>query len=194
MRCGCGSDRLSSLDGEFADTAPPAGTFGKIEHRLWGVADKPAGWWNSPDTVALGNFSRGCRRGGRPWPQRDVAAPGCRRHLRPNWLRRCRPTRARASSSSPSTTRFRAQCASPRSAGRRSPTRTTSSGTSRAMRLRCRWASCRSTRSTEIPLDAAAKAGIEAGTTLAVTLETKGGSPTGVAQGPIVAVGKVTPI
>jgi anti-sigma-K factor RskA len=32
------------------------------------------------------------------------------------------------------------------------------------------------------------------GTTLAVTLETKGGSPTGVAQGPIVAVGKATPI
>jgi anti-sigma-K factor RskA len=46
----------------------------------------------------------------------------------------------------------------------------------------------------EIPLDAAAKAGIEAGTTLAVTLEQKGGSPTGVAQGPIVAVGKILPI
>ncbi len=30
------------------------------------------------------------------------------------------------------------------------------------------------------------------GTTLAVTLEQKGGSPTGVAQGPIVAVGKAT--
>jgi anti-sigma-K factor RskA len=32
------------------------------------------------------------------------------------------------------------------------------------------------------------------GTTLAVTLEQKGGSPTGVAQGPIVAVGKATQI
>jgi anti-sigma-K factor RskA len=32
------------------------------------------------------------------------------------------------------------------------------------------------------------------GTTLAVTLEAKGGSPTGVAQGPIVAVGKATQI
>lgn len=32
------------------------------------------------------------------------------------------------------------------------------------------------------------------GTTLAVTLEQKGGSPTGVAQGPIVAVGKATAI
>lgn len=46
----------------------------------------------------------------------------------------------------------------------------------------------------EIPLDAAAKASIEPGTVLAVTLEQKGGSPTGVAQGPIVAVGTVTPI
>jgi len=46
----------------------------------------------------------------------------------------------------------------------------------------------------EIPLDAEAKAKLEAGTVLAVTLEQKGGSPTGVAQGPIVAVGAATPI
>jgi anti-sigma-K factor RskA len=47
---------------------------------------------------------------------------------------------------------------------------------------------------TEIPLDQAAREKIAAGTVLAVTLEQKGGSPTGVAQGPIVAVGKATPI
>ncbi|MDC9823262.1 anti-sigma factor [Devosia sp. ZB163] len=41
----------------------------------------------------------------------------------------------------------------------------------------------------EIPLDADARASIEPGTVFAVTLEQKGGSPTGVAQGPIVAVG-----
>lgn len=46
----------------------------------------------------------------------------------------------------------------------------------------------------EIPLDAATKAAIGAGTVLAVTLEQPGGSPTGVAQGPIVALGKATPI
>ena len=46
----------------------------------------------------------------------------------------------------------------------------------------------------EIPLDAAARANIEPGTVFAVTLEQKGGSPTGVAQGPIVAVGTATPI
>jgi anti-sigma-K factor RskA len=46
----------------------------------------------------------------------------------------------------------------------------------------------------EIPLDAAARASIEPGTVFAVTLEQKGGSPTGVAQGPIVAVGTATAI
>ena len=43
----------------------------------------------------------------------------------------------------------------------------------------------------EIPVDAA---NIGPGTVLAVTLEQTGGSPTGVAQGPIVAVGSATPI
>jgi anti-sigma-K factor RskA len=46
----------------------------------------------------------------------------------------------------------------------------------------------------EITLDDAAKANIEPGTVFAVTLEQKGGSPTGVAQGPIVAVGTATEI
>ena len=46
----------------------------------------------------------------------------------------------------------------------------------------------------EIPLDAGARAKFGEGTVLAVTLEQKGGSPTGVAQGPIVAVGAATPI
>lgn len=46
----------------------------------------------------------------------------------------------------------------------------------------------------EIPLDAAARSNIGPGTVLAVTLEQTGGSPTGVAQGPIVAVGTATPI
>ena len=46
----------------------------------------------------------------------------------------------------------------------------------------------------EIPLDASTKAKMEPGTVFAVTLEQKGGSPTGKAQGPIVAVGTATPI
>ena len=46
----------------------------------------------------------------------------------------------------------------------------------------------------QIPLDATAKANIGPGTILAVTLEQTGGSPTGVAQGPIVSVGSAMPI
>lgn len=46
----------------------------------------------------------------------------------------------------------------------------------------------------EIAIDAATRPNIGPGTVFAVTLEQKGGSPTGVAQGPIVAVGTATPI
>lgn len=46
----------------------------------------------------------------------------------------------------------------------------------------------------EIPIDAATRPNIGPGTVFAVTLEAKGGSPTGVAQGPIVALGTATPI
>lgn len=47
---------------------------------------------------------------------------------------------------------------------------------------------------TEIPVDPAARAKFDEGTILAVTLEQKGGSPTGVAQGPIVSLGAATRI
>jgi len=47
---------------------------------------------------------------------------------------------------------------------------------------------------TEIALDPATQAKFSEGTVLAVTLEQKGGSPTGVAQGPIVAAGSAMPI
>jgi anti-sigma-K factor RskA len=47
---------------------------------------------------------------------------------------------------------------------------------------------------TEIDLSTEAKSKFAEGTVLAITLEQKGGSPTGKAQGPIVAVGKAMPI
>jgi anti-sigma-K factor RskA len=46
----------------------------------------------------------------------------------------------------------------------------------------------------EIPLDPETRAKFDEGTVLAVTLEAKGGSPTGVAQGPIVSAGSATRI
>jgi len=50
------------------------------------------------------------------------------------------------------------------------------------------------TQSRNIVLSPNLKQGFDAGTVLAVTLEQKGGSPTGVAQGPIVAKGVAIPI
>ena len=47
---------------------------------------------------------------------------------------------------------------------------------------------------TEIPMGDAAKQKFSEGTVLAVTLEAKGGSPTGAPQGPIVAAGAATVI
>lgn len=47
---------------------------------------------------------------------------------------------------------------------------------------------------TDIELDIEARQKFDEGIVLALTLEQKGGSPTGVAQGPIVAVGAATPI
>lgn len=49
-------------------------------------------------------------------------------------------------------------------------------------------------QSTEIDLSPEAQSKFEPGTVLAVTVEQKGGSPTGVAQGPVVALGTATPI
>jgi anti-sigma-K factor RskA len=46
----------------------------------------------------------------------------------------------------------------------------------------------------DITVSEAVKNGFGAGTVLAVTLEQKGGSPTGQPQGPIVASGAATPI
>lgn len=47
---------------------------------------------------------------------------------------------------------------------------------------------------TEIPLDETAREAIGEGTVFAVTLEQPGGSPTGVAQGPVVALGRALAI
>lgn len=46
----------------------------------------------------------------------------------------------------------------------------------------------------DMPLDTAARAAFDEGTVLAITLEPKGGSPSGVATGPVVSMGKATSI
>lgn len=186
-------DRLASLDGEFADTAPPADTFGKIEHRLWGVADKPAGWWNS---LLLWRWATSVAAAV------AVLALGLNVMLpRPDAQALATQLVAALQANEGSGVEFVAFYDQVSGAVRI----TSLSGEAFSDKDYELWyikgdAPAVSmgvlpiNQKREIPLDAAARAGIEAGTTLAVTLETKGGSPTGVAQGPIVAVGKVTPI
>lgn len=186
-------DRLASLDGEFADMAPPADTFGKIEHRLWGVADKPAGWWNS---LVLWRWATSVAAA------IAVLALGLNVMLpRPDAQALATQLVAALQANEGSGVEFVAFYDQVSGAVRI----TSLSGEAFSDKDYELWyikgdAPAVSmgvlpiNQKREIPLDAAARAGIEAGTTLAVTLETKGGSPTGVAQGPIVAVGKVTPI
>jgi anti-sigma-K factor RskA len=46
----------------------------------------------------------------------------------------------------------------------------------------------------DVPVKADILAGFGPGVTLAISLEPKGGSPTGAPTGPVVAAGKATPI
>lgn len=186
-------ERLASLDGEFADIAPPSDTLGKIEHRLWGEAERPARWW---DSLLLWRWATSVAAAV------AVVAIGLNVMFpRPDATALATQLVAALQANEGSGVEFVAFYDQVSGEVRI----TSLSGEAFADKDYELWyikgdAPAVSmgvlpiNQKREIPLDAAAKAGIEAGTTLAVTLEQKGGSPTGVAQGPIVAVGKVTPI
>lgn len=185
-------ERLSTLDHEFTETPAPASAFTRIERRLFGEAVRN-GWWNSlmlwralaGGAVAVAVLSVGF----------NLLNP----RVNPNEL--ATQLVAALQANEGSGVEFVAFYDQHSGAVRI----TSLSGQALADKDYELWyikgdAPAVSmgvlpiNQKREIPLDAAAKAGIEAGTTLAVTLEQKGGSPTGVAQGPIVAVGKVLPI
>jgi len=185
-------ERLSTLDHEFAEAPVPANAFTRIERRLFGEAVRN-GWWNSlmlwralaGGAVAVAVLSVGF----------NLLNP----RVNPNEL--ATQLIAALQANEGSGVEFVALYDQQSGAVRI----TSLSGQALADKDYELWyikgdAPAVSmgvlpiNQKREIPLDAAAKAGIEAGTTLAVTLEQKGGSPTGVAQGPIVAVGKILPI
>jgi anti-sigma-K factor RskA len=192
-------DRLATMDTEFAATPAPTETLGRIERRLWGEAierKQPKGWlaWWSSLPVLRGMVVAG-----------HVLAFACIGYIfvQPRFDPTTMATQlvAALQANEGSGVEFVAFYDQQSGAVRI----TSLAGQSVADKDYELWyikgdAPAVSmgvlpvNERREIPLDAAAKAGIEAGTTLAVTLEQKGGSPTGKAQGPIVAVGKVTPI
>ena len=186
-------DRLATLDREFAEVPAPPGTLAKIEQRLWGEAPRPGGWWNSlalwrwatAAAVAVAVVAIGFNLA-TPRPDANALATQLVAALQAQ------------EGSGVAFVAFYDQASGEvritSVSGAAVPDKDYElwyiKGDAPAVSMGVLPVDQRR----EIPLDAAAKAGIEPGTTLAVTLEQKGGSPTGVAQGPIVAVGKVTPI
>jgi anti-sigma-K factor RskA len=185
--------RLATLDREFAEMPAPRDAFDRIERRIWGEAAKPAGWWNSllvwrwataaaaaVAVVAVGLNVMTPRPDANALATQLVAALQAQEGSGVEFVAFYdqRSGEVRITSLS----------------GAAVPDKDYElwyiKGDAPAVSMGVLPVNERR----EIPLDAAAKAGIEAGTVLAVTLEQKGGSPTGVAQGPIVAVGKVTAI
>lgn len=188
--------RLSTLDGEFAPETPPAQTWGRIERRLFGET-RPAekvGWWSSLPVlrgmVVAGHLLAAVAIG-----YILVQPP----RIDPNVL--ATQLVAAIQAQEGSGVEFVALYDQVTGEVRITSLKGTAvpdkdfelwyiKGDQPAVSMGVIPVDERK----EIPLDAAAKAGIAPGTVLAVTLEQKGGSPTGVAQGPIVAVGTVTPI
>jgi len=185
-------ERLSTLDNEFVETPAPANAFSRIERRLFGEATT-AGWWNS--LAVWRGFAGAAAAVAVIAVGLNIATP------RPDATALATQLVAALQANEGSGVEFVALY----DQGSGEVRITSLSGQALADKDYELWyikgdspavsmGVLPINEKREIPLDAAAKAGIAAGTTLAVTLEQKGGSPTGVAQGPIVAVGKVLPI
>jgi anti-sigma-K factor RskA len=187
--------RLSSLDEQFAEAAAPASVWNRIESRLFSGAERPSGsLW---DSLA---FWRSLAAGGLAVA---VAAVGFNlmqpRQLSPQEFGQ--QLVAAIQSNEGSGVEFVALY-------------DTATGSVRLTSLSGEVAPDRDlelwyikgdepavsmgvipvNQRTEIDLSTEAKSKFAEGTVLAITLEQKGGSPTGKAQGPIVAVGKAMPI
>lgn len=193
-------NRLATLDREFAETPAPAEALSRIEHRLWGEALdlKPAArlknWWNSVTTLrglAVAGYALAFLAIGYIFVQPP--------RVDPNTLATQLVAALQATEGSgvefvafydQTSGAVRITSLSGEALAENDYELWYIKGDSPAVSMGVLPVNER----LEIQLDAAAKSGIEAGTTLAVTLERKGGSPTGVAEGPIVAVGKITPI
>jgi len=186
-------ERLAAMDNEFAEVPAPPQALGEIERRLWGEPAKPARWWDSlamwrwatasalaVAVVAVGFNMMAPRPDANALATQLVAALQAQEGFGVEFVAFYDQVSGEVRITSLS--------------GEALPDRDYElwyiKGDAPAVSMGVLPINERR----QIPLDEAARQGIEAGTTLAVTLEQKGGSPTGVAQGPIVAVGKVMPI
>jgi anti-sigma-K factor RskA len=185
--------RLSTLDGEFAEVAPPAGVLPRIENRLFGGEPQRAGWWNS---LALW---RGLTAAAAAVAVVAIGVNLMQPRVDPTALANQLVAAIQAQEGSGvefvalyDQTSGQVRITSLR--GSAVPDKDFELWYIKGEQPAVSMGVIPVDQRTEIPLDAAARANIEPGTVFAVTLEQKGGSPTGQAQGPIVAVGTATPI
>ncbi|OEO28697.1 hypothetical protein VW23_003480 [Devosia insulae DS-56] len=186
--------RLATLDGEFAEVTAPSGVLARIEGRLFGAAAPAAGgWWNS---LALW---RGLTAAAAAVAVVAIGVNLLQPRVDPNAL--ATQLVAAIQAQEGSGVEFVAlydqasgQVRITSLKGTAVPDKDFELWYIKGEQPAVSMGVIPVDERLEIPLDATAKANIEPGTVLAVTLEQKGGSPTGVAQGPIVAVGTVTPI
>ncbi|MEQ1769310.1 MAG: anti-sigma factor [Devosia sp.] len=184
--------RLQSLDREFVETAAPASVLARLESRLFGEANTAgglAGWWNSlalwrglaTAGVAVAAIAVGFNvTAPRPDPQAFAAQLVAALHSEGSnvsfvalYNRQGELRITPLSGDQPGDKDYELWAIE-------------GSGPAKSMGVIAANARNDVTVAPDILVD------FGEGTTLAVTLEQKGGSPTGVAQGPIVAVGTAT--
>lgn len=187
-------NRLSALDSEFAEVAPPASVLPKIEKRLFGesqtaTAGGVANWWNSlalwrgltaaaaaVAVVAIGvNLMQPAQLAPEEYATQLVAAIQAQDGFGVEFIALYDQQRGEVR-----VTSLRGDAVADKDYEL-----WYINGDAPAVSMGVLPVDARR----EIELDDQTRGLIDAGTTLAVTLEQKGGSPTGVAQGPIVAVG-----
>jgi anti-sigma-K factor RskA len=184
--------RLASLDAEFAEVAPPAAVLPRLETRLFG-AEAKANWWNSlvlwrgltaataaVAVVAIGMNIMQPRVDADALATQLVAAIAAQEGFGVEFIAFYDQAQGQV------------RIASLR--GEEVPDRDYELWYIKGDEPAVSMGVLPVNERREIPLDEATRADIEPGTVFAVTLEQKGGSPTGVAQGPIVAVGTATEI
>ncbi len=188
--------RLASLDDGFAEQFPPAGVFERIESRLFGASRPaaPTGWWDSLNlwrglatgatavaVLAIGfNLMQPARIDPEEFATQLVAALQSQEGSGIEFVA--------LYDAASGTVRLTSL------AGEVAPDRDLELWYIRDDEPAVSMGVVPLDQRTEIDLAPDAQAKFGEGIILALTLEQKGGSPTGVAQGPIVAVGAATPI
>ena len=185
--------RLASLDSQFADVPAPAGALNRIETRLYGSTQASGGWWNS---LAVW---RSLAAGGLAIAVLAVGFNVMQPRVDPNVIatQLVAALQAQEGSGVEFVAFYDTQSGSVRLLGLADQALPENDfelwyikGDEPAVSMGV----VPGNERMEIPLNAVAKSKFAEGTVLAVTLEQKGGSPTGAPQGAIVAAGKATPI